>query len=372
MIPRRGPNLAPAHDEEIAGIRRVHEAMRIKHQGLIRARLFSLKTGQNAVQLGMRIVFRILAHRQAAHLRHGGQLYACAGQAVHGLGMFHDDHQRRTRPRQRGVLKRPHLDAAGQHQAAVYIRDHPIGAPRPLERLENTRAVHPNIKANGFAAIEKAIHMLIEKSPDAVVKAHPLPHAVAQKKPAVIDRDRRLGTRLERAIDVDQDVAVARIFEGVMGGGVIGVHRLPLGSVATVVPRAGAVVKIDALALWRTTGRGILCRLPITMGAMMQDTGINQAEDPTGRERLTREDGRFVIPAALIAARFGLIPSMVPELMRVGQITSQTEMGTEADAGRWRLTLYHKDHALRLTVDEAGAILHQTRFAAPRRALSPR
>jgi hypothetical protein len=132
------------------------------------------------------------------------------------------------------------------------------------------------------------------------------------------------------------------------------------------------VVKIDALALWRTKGRGILCRLPITMGAMMQETGMNQAEDPAGRERLTREDGRFVIPAALIAARFGLIPSMVPELMRTGQITSQTEMGTEADAGRWRLTLYHKDHALRLTVDEAGVILHQTRFAAPRRALSPR
>lgn len=107
-------------------------------------------------------------------------------------------------------------------------------------------------------------------------------------------------------------------------------------------------------------------------GAMMQETGMNQADDPTGTTRLTREDGRFVIPAASIAARFGLAASAVPELMRNGQITSKTEMGTEADAGRWRLTLYHADQVLRLTVDAEGVILHQTRFAAPRRGVSPK
>ena len=119
-------------------------------------------------------------------------------------------------------------------------------------------------------------------------------------------------------------------------------------------------------------GLGIPCGLPITKGAMMQETGMNQADDPTGTTRLTREDGRFVIPAALIAARFGLTASAVPELMRNGQITSKTEMGTEADAGRWRLTLYHTDQVLRLTVDAEGVILHQTRFAAPRRGVSPK
>ncbi|WP_439139922.1 DUF6522 family protein [Roseicyclus sp.] len=112
--------------------------------------------------------------------------------------------------------------------------------------------------------------------------------------------------------------------------------------------------------------------MPNNTGAMMQDTRMNQAEDPARATRLAREGGRFVIPAALIAARFGLVPSMVPELMRAGQITSKTEMGTEADAGRWRLTLYHGDQVLRLTVDEDGVILHQARFAAPRRGLSPK
>ena len=95
VIPGRGPNLAPAHDKEIAGIGRVHEPMRVEHQGLVRARLLGLKAGQNAVELGMRIVFRVLAHRQAAHLRDGRKPDARAGQAIHGLGMFHDDHQRR-------------------------------------------------------------------------------------------------------------------------------------------------------------------------------------------------------------------------------------------------------------------------------------
>jgi hypothetical protein len=97
---------------------------------------------------------------------------------------------------------------------------------------------------------------------------------------------------------------------------------------------------------------------------MMQDF---HSSDPAW---LTREDGRFVIPATLIADGFGLDPSAVPDLMRRGQLTSQTERGTDADAGRWRLTLYHGDRALRLTVDEDGQILQQTRFAAPRRAMS--
>lgn len=100
----------------------------------------------------------------------------------------------------------------------------------------------------------------------------------------------------------------------------------------------------------------------------MAQTGPVPDEDPARPERLARENGQFLIPAEMIAARFGIEPGVVPELMRTGQITSTTEMGTDADAGRWRLTLYHGGHALRLTVDGDGVILHQTRFATPRRA----
>ena len=47
--------------------------MRVKHQGFVRARLFGLKAGDDAIQLGMTVVLGVLAHRQAAHLRNGGQ-----------------------------------------------------------------------------------------------------------------------------------------------------------------------------------------------------------------------------------------------------------------------------------------------------------
>lgn len=100
----------------------------------------------------------------------------------------------------------------------------------------------------------------------------------------------------------------------------------------------------------------------------MAETAPVPDQDPAQPDRIMRENGQFVIPAELIAARFGVAPGRVPELMRTGQITSTTEMGTEADAGRWRLTLYHGGHALRLTVGGDGVILHQTRFATPRRA----
>jgi hypothetical protein len=95
----------------------------------------------------------------------------------------------------------------------------------------------------------------------------------------------------------------------------------------------------------------------------MQETGPIHGDDPARPTRLARENGQFIVPAELIAASFDLDPAAVPGLMRAGQITSQTERGTDADAGRWRLTLYHGARAVRLTVDESGLILHRSRFA---------
>lgn len=95
----------------------------------------------------------------------------------------------------------------------------------------------------------------------------------------------------------------------------------------------------------------------------MTETAPNAAPDPARPTHLAREEGRFVIPAEMIAARFGLEAGAVPALMRSGAITSRTEQGIDADAGRWRLTLFHGGQALRLTVDEAGLILSQSRYA---------
>lgn len=77
-------------------------------------------------------------------------------------------------------------------------------------------------------------------------------------------------------------------------------------------------------------------------------------------------EGRIVVEAGVIAGAFDLDPAHVQGLMRSGAITSRCEQGVGADAGRWRLTFWHGGRALRLTVDDTGAILSRARFPAPR------
>jgi hypothetical protein len=79
---------------------------------------------------------------------------------------------------------------------------------------------------------------------------------------------------------------------------------------------------------------------------------------------VTIEDGGFTVDAEAVGAAFGLNPTEVPAMMRAGAITGRTERGEGADAGRFRLTLFHGGRALRLTVDESGAILGRATFPA--------
>ena len=73
-------------------------------------------------------------------------------------------------------------------------------------------------------------------------------------------------------------------------------------------------------------------------------------------------DEGFVIEAQILADAFHLQAADVPLQMKDGKITSRCEKGVDADAGRWRLTFFHKDRALRLTVDAAGKILARASF----------
>ncbi|HVV92419.1 MAG TPA: DUF6522 family protein [Hyphomicrobiales bacterium] len=63
------------------------------------------------------------------------------------------------------------------------------------------------------------------------------------------------------------------------------------------------------------------------------------------------------IGAEAIAAGLGLAPAAVPPLMRNGEITAQCERGVGADAGRHRLTFFHRGRRLRLVVDDSGQII---------------
>jgi hypothetical protein len=73
------------------------------------------------------------------------------------------------------------------------------------------------------------------------------------------------------------------------------------------------------------------------------------------------------IDAALIAAAFDLTPEQVMRELRQGAITSRSEHGVDADAGRRRLTFFRGRKRVRIVLDADGAVLQQTalNFAEP-------
>ncbi|WP_433989791.1 hypothetical protein SuNHUV7_06130 (plasmid) [Pseudoseohaeicola sp. NH-UV-7] len=75
----------------------------------------------------------------------------------------------------------------------------------------------------------------------------------------------------------------------------------------------------------------------------------------------------FIVDAGLVAKAFALSEADVQKLMKSGGMMSRCEKGVDEDEGRWRLTFFHQDRALRLTLDGSGQILSQSTFNAPRR-----
>ena len=81
-----------------------------------------------------------------------------------------------------------------------------------------------------------------------------------------------------------------------------------------------------------------------------------------------RSEGGFTIEAEALGPLLGVDPSLVPGLMRAGQITSRSETGEGEDVGRFRLTFLHGGVTVRLVVTAAGEVLQQSRIrgAGPR------
>jgi len=77
--------------------------------------------------------------------------------------------------------------------------------------------------------------------------------------------------------------------------------------------------------------------------------------------------GGIQFDAAMIADAFALDPATVPGLMRDGRITSKCERGEGEDAGKYRVTFWYGDRALRLTIDEAGNLLSRGSFPVQRK-----
>ena len=81
-----------------------------------------------------------------------------------------------------------------------------------------------------------------------------------------------------------------------------------------------------------------------------------------------RPEGGFTIDAEDLGPLLGLDPSLVPGLMRAGQITSRSETGEGEDVGRFRLTFRYGAITLRLVVTAEGEVVQQSRIqgAVPR------
>ncbi|HMQ91662.1 MAG TPA: DUF6522 family protein [Amaricoccus sp.] len=77
---------------------------------------------------------------------------------------------------------------------------------------------------------------------------------------------------------------------------------------------------------------------------------------------IERNGSDFVVSAGLLASAFGLSEEAVRQGMRANRITSQSETGVGEDEGRWRLTFFFQDRAVRFIVDEHGQVLKRVGF----------
>jgi Family of unknown function (DUF6522) len=68
-------------------------------------------------------------------------------------------------------------------------------------------------------------------------------------------------------------------------------------------------------------------------------------------------DGAIEIDASIVAQGLGLEPSLVQAMMRKGEITGLCERGVNEDAGRCRLTFFHKSRRFRVIVDGTGTVI---------------
>ncbi|MAW85521.1 MAG: hypothetical protein CMJ42_03210 [Phyllobacteriaceae bacterium] len=69
----------------------------------------------------------------------------------------------------------------------------------------------------------------------------------------------------------------------------------------------------------------------------------------------------------MLASGFRLPVEEIRSLMRDGRITSKTEAGAGEDQGRWRITFYHGERALRLVLNPAHTIRSPGTFPVPGR-----
>lgn len=79
--------------------------------------------------------------------------------------------------------------------------------------------------------------------------------------------------------------------------------------------------------------------------------------------KVTLTDNGATVGAHDLGPLLGLEPAEVPAKMRAGEITSQSEEGRDADAGRTRLTFWYAGQRVRLICDSSGTVIKTTRIS---------
>jgi len=77
----------------------------------------------------------------------------------------------------------------------------------------------------------------------------------------------------------------------------------------------------------------------------------------TGQLTLARDaEGEFVLPADLLAERFGWPTQTLRDYMRRGLVASRVERGEGEDEGRWRLSVRCGNRRWRAVVEADGTV----------------
>jgi Family of unknown function (DUF6522) len=79
--------------------------------------------------------------------------------------------------------------------------------------------------------------------------------------------------------------------------------------------------------------------------------------------KLAPPETGFEIDAIDLGPLLELRPADIQRMMREGKITSRFERGEGEDAGRFRLTFFHSNRRVQLTIAGDGEVLKQTRVS---------
>jgi hypothetical protein len=92
--------------------------------------------------------------------------------------------------------------------------------------------------------------------------------------------------------------------------------------------------------------------------AMVLDPGWNGEILPMNKVEI--QNGAIHIEASIVAQGLEIAPLLVHAMMREGKITGSCERGVNEDAGRYRLTFFHKSRRLRVIVGADGAVIQRS------------